>query len=121
MRACQPEFPQIIDDGSHGPVGHQALQGIGSVVAQGEEVLRQLPCRPVLGPIGIKLEQPEEDRKEIYGLSYLLAERPRPSVDVLHFCGGLPSSGYEHRAQRGQQVQLVLESCGGLRQGAEHL
>ena len=67
----------------------------------------------------IKLPQAPQHRDELRRLPDLLAQLPRPGVDLPHFRGGKTLSGPQRHTQRGVQREFVLRALGGVRQRRE--
>lgn len=68
----------------------------------------------------IGAKAPPERWEELRSVSHLLTQLPSPGVGAFHVGGGLPLGGYQRRAKRHLEVQLLLQAFRGLRQPHQH-
>src|SRR5262245_51055957 len=65
--------------------------------------------------------QPPEDRPELWRVSHELTQLARPCVAAFYLGGRIAFGHTQGRAQRGLQVQLMLEALGRIGKRLEHL
>src|SRR6516165_4862144 len=69
----------------------------------------------------MKLPQRPEHGKELWDLSELLAQFPRPETGFLHFYGGVAPSRDQRDGQADLQPQLLLSAARAFRQRIEQI
>jgi hypothetical protein len=81
-------------------------------LGQGEELPGQLYGLLRFRPHGVKVPDPPQGGKELRRLSDLLAELARSIVRLLNFEGGISPGDHQRGAERGLQLQFVLQVGG---------
>src|SRR5205807_10485076 len=95
--------------------------GSGGMLAQTQELLRQLLGRPMLRPHQIKAMQPPEDWAELWRVPHQLTQLARPGEATFYLGGRIAFGHTQGWAQSSLDQQLLLELLRALRQRLEQL
>src|SRR5262249_9185987 len=106
---------------AHLPVTDHKERRVTLALGHAEDLLCQLLRRLVLALLYIEFMKSRQRHKELRGLPHLLAQLPRPYIDLSRFWRPTPLRGPNRFAERDLQGQFSLRALDGVRQRLEQL
>lgn len=102
-------------------MGNEEQTRILHLFGQGQQLLSQLACSPVLRPQLVEFPEAPQDGSELSRLPRPLTQLPRPRVRRSDLGSGEAQRGPKRHAQRDLERELPAGELGGVRQPPEQL